>query len=541
MVNEHFLDPNNNSGRFAELNELEEDYTRIDLNEDKEVISGGGLIVDIRKDVESKISKALVDDSDTNSIIVSSTGAGKTRRILSPYILSCIMANESILVHDPKGELYYFFIKLLIEHGYKVCVLNLRDPMTGDRYNFMQKAAELWQAGKHGRAIEVARGIAQTLYEPIMDKDDRFWTETAMNLFLCYFIIACDILDAKDVSLASIYRIHIEGMVKLGASSRLKRYLDAHEDSKCYELGIPSATAPNDTRDSIFSVFSNGIVRVVLNEEIADMMTRSTFDESDLSDENRPMALFVITRDEAPQTYSTVVSSIIDTIYTSLVDKAQHMPTRRLPRRVHFILEEFGNIGALQNINDMISASRSRGIRICAVVQSLCQLYLKYSADLARVLVGNFQNLVYMASTDMELVKMISDRCGTMTDPYTKVSRPLMSPDRLTHLDKKRGETLMLLDRHYPYITDLPDMSEYSMIPVSEATVFEEREKTQIVRGVFAREVERLVKQNAVTQRSESARTTDMTPADTGRRRREEYKISDLVKEIDEMIKEGEY
>lgn len=67
----------------------------------------------------------------------------------------------------------------------------------------------------------------------------------------------------------------------------------------------------------------------------------------DFVSEKKPMALFMITRDESPQTYSTVVSSFVDMIYTRLI-------------------------------------------------------------DLAHVLIGNAQNLVYMSSTDMDLVEMIS-------------------------------------------------------------------------------------------------------------------------------------
>ena len=94
-----------------------------------------------------------------------------------------------------------------------------------------------------------------------------------------------------------------------------------------------------------------------MNEEIADMTTKSTFSVDDLAAGKKPMALFIITRDEAPQTYSTVVSSFVDMIYTKLIDLAQTEYNNRLPRTVHFILEEFGNLAKLENINDMMMAA----------------------------------------------------------------------------------------------------------------------------------------------------------------------------------------
>jgi type IV secretion system protein VirD4 len=395
-------------------------------------------------------------------------------------------------VHDPKGELYGFFYKLLEKCEFNIKVINLREPMTGDRLNFLEEAARLWKQGKEGRAIEIARGIAETLYLPLEDKNDRFWTQTAINLFLCYFTIAATISKPEYVTLAAIYKIHIQGTEKIGTMSKMQIYLENNREKKCFELGIPSITAPNDTRQSIFAVFANGIIRVVLNDDIEDMTTKSTFEVQDLASPEQPMALFIITRDEAPQTYSTIVSSIVDMVYTTLIDLTYSKYNNALPRTCHFILEEFGNIAQLGNINDMMTASRSRNIRMVLVVQSLCQLYINYSKELAQVLIGNAQNLVYMSSTDMDLVEMISRRCGNRIDPYTNETRRLLSPDRLTHLDKKRGEALFLLDRNYPYISMLPDLSSYKMIEPLDNVKFRQRDRLLVEEVKFSKIVKRI-------------------------------------------------
>lgn len=537
MNSMHYVDPNIDSGRFAEPEELEAYYTEVnyDCEDQSEPNKAAGIGIEVRCDEEGNVTGALVDGEDTNTIIVSSTGAGKTRRILSPYILSCAYAGESFVVHDPKGELYGFFYKLLEKKGFEIKVLNLRDPMKGDRLNFLQEAAELYKKGEQGRALEIARGIAQTLYLPLENKNDKFWTQSAVNLFLCYFTIAASIYDPAYVTLETIYRIHIEGIEEVNRTSmRIKLYLDEHKNEKCYELGIPSVSAPHETRNSIYSIFTNGVVRVILNDDIADMTTNSTFKIQDLVSENQPMALFIITRDEAPQTYSTVVSSVVDIIYTTLIDMAHSYSNNRLPRRVHFILEEFGNIAKLENINDMMTASRSRGIRIVIVLQSLCQLYLNYSKELAEVLIGNSQNLVYMSSTDMNLVEMISKRCGTMIDPYTNERRPLLSADRLTHLDKKLGECLLLLDRHYPYISYFPDLSSYKMIEPLEKITLKPRKKIKVEKGVFTKHVAELL-ENKLKKRMEADREERLEKA---RALKDSIALpSALHAEIDKIIK----
>jgi type IV secretion system protein VirD4 len=490
MDNKHYIDFNTDGGRFAEYEEIKNEYTYVGFDTDTAKSNKkAGLVIQIDQDVNGNVKGAIIDGNDTNTIIVSGTGSGKTRRVLSPYILSCICAKESFVVHDPKGELYGFFYTLLEKKNFNVKIINLREPMTGDRLNFLEEAAKLWKQGKEGRAIEIARGIAETLYLPLEDKNDRFWTQTAINLFLSYFTIAATILEPEYVTLAAIYKIHIQGIEKIGTMSKMQIYLEDNRDKKCFELGIPSITAANETRQSIFAVFANGIIRVILNDDIEDMTTKSTFAVQDFASPEQPMALFIITRDEAPQTYATIVSSIVDMVYTTLIDMAHSKYNNTLPRTCHFILEEFGNIAPLENINDMMTASRSRNIRMVLVVQSLCQLYINYSKELAQVLIGNTQNLVYMSSTDMDLVEMISRRCGNRIDPYTNETRRLLTPDRLTHLDKKRGEALCLLDRNYPYITMLPDLSKYKMIEPLDNVKFIQREKLPIKKVKFSKMV----------------------------------------------------
>lgn len=490
-MNRHYISSDIHFSRFAELSELEADYSRIDYDEKSEPNKAAGITITAERDEGGNVRAAIVDGTDTNTIVVSSTAAGKTRRVLSPYVLSCIYAMHSFVIHDPKGELYSFFYSLLKKYGYEIRTLNFREPMTGDRLNILQPAAEQWKKGRRGRALEMAREVAVTIYTPLEDKTDLFWTETAINLFLCYFTIAVEIYEPEYVTLGAIYRIHVEGLDEENGLNKMKLYLEAHKNEKAYELGMPSVLAPRETKNSIYSVFASGIQRMLLNEEVEDILTASTFSIEDLASEKRPMALFLITRDEAPKTYASVVASVVDIIYTTLIDMAQKHMDRRLPRMVHFILEEFGNIAMLENINDMLTASRSRGIRILIIIQSLEQLYVQYSKEVAHILIGNAGNLVYMHSSDMELVKLVSERCGSRLDPYTDNIQPLLSPDQLMQLDKKSGETLLLCGRHLPFITYLPDLSAYQMIQPCEVH-FSERKPLVLEKGVFDKCVEQI-------------------------------------------------
>ena len=64
-----------------------------------------------------------------------SSGSMKTQRGVLPLIESLSKHRESLILADPKGELYTRTRALLQERGYRVWVLNLRSPWQGQRFS----------------------------------------------------------------------------------------------------------------------------------------------------------------------------------------------------------------------------------------------------------------------------------------------------------------------------------------------------------------------------------------------------------------------
>lgn len=476
-MSDYYVDSSVYSGRFSELSDFRNSDNFVEIGYDG-TNSDSGTVVDVNYDEDGNVISALADKTTFNEIIVSSSGSGKTRRAIASYILGCIYSNQNIIVHDPKGELLCFFYSLLVEHDYNVKVLNFRNPMEGDRYNILERAARLYKSGKRSESLEIVKNVGNSIFTAIEDKEDKTWTALATNLFICYFIVACLIYDEPGlVSFETISRIHVEGQEEIASSSKIMTFLEAHkndEHRKAYEHAQDIFTCSRETRKSAFVVFDAGISNVLNNEAIGDMLSCSTFKESDFLEE-KPVALFIITRDEAPAAYSKLVACVVDQLYTSFIDIAQRLPNQRLSRVTNFVLDEFGNIGQLENINNMCSAARSRGIRMVLAIQSLTQLHLNYSPQCAKIIIENAQNIIYFHSADIALVRMLSDMCGTYISSYSEISRPLLDVNQLIHFDE--GECLFLLGRNWPYVGSLPDLSKYPMIkPVDEVDI-PERER----------------------------------------------------------------
>ena len=86
-----------------------------------------------RKQVE------IITTTQLHALIVGTTGSGKTTGFVDQNIevLGRSKGKPSLVISDPKKELYEKHAKQLIKEGYKISVLDLREPYSSARWNPM--------------------------------------------------------------------------------------------------------------------------------------------------------------------------------------------------------------------------------------------------------------------------------------------------------------------------------------------------------------------------------------------------------------------
>ena len=72
-----------------------------------------------------KPNKVWVDNGGYHNLVIGSTGAGKTQTTVLPMVNLLAKHDESMIITDPKGELYEKTANLLRNKGYKIIVINL--------------------------------------------------------------------------------------------------------------------------------------------------------------------------------------------------------------------------------------------------------------------------------------------------------------------------------------------------------------------------------------------------------------------------------
>jgi type IV secretion system protein VirD4 len=189
---------------------------------------------------------------------------------------------------------------------------------------------------------------------------------------------------------------------------------------------------------------------------LIDMLSGNDLDMGSIGKEKT--AVFLITPDENTL-YHPLVSVFVKQCYTELILEAQKQPSKKLPRRVNFLLDEFSSLPQISDFPSMITASRSRNIRFNLFVQSFTQLQAKYGYY-AEAIKGNCENLLFLHSREYPLLEELVVLSGTKYRDY-----PLISVSMLQTLDKDKGEAFVLHKRAYPFIASLPDIDLYPVNP----------------------------------------------------------------------------
>ena len=437
--------------RWSKAKEIKDDTGVVCVNPSDDNISAAGIPLIYEK------GKVWVDNSQYHNLILGTTGSGKSESVVKPTLKLLAKNGQSMIITDPKGELYKDTAEELKKRGYNIILLNFREPQQGNSWNPLTLPFRYYKEGNKDKATELLDDIASNiLYDP-NNKNDPFWEKSAADFFsgLAMGLF----MDAKEeeVNLNSINLMSTVGDERFGASKYINEYFKMKgESSNAYVLASGTINAPNDTKGGILSTFRQKIRLFTSRDKLSEMLSYSNFDMRKIGTEKT--AVFMIIHDEKT-TYHSLLTIFIKQCYETLVDVANENGGK-LPYRTNFILDEFANMPPLNDVDSMVSAARSRDIRMTFIIQNFAQLNDVYGKEVAEVIKGNCNNLIYLLSTEMAALEEISKMCGEVKSKEKEktASTPLIT---VTDLQKfKMGEALLMRSRKFPYRTKLePDFA----------------------------------------------------------------------------------
>ena len=393
-----------------------------------------------------------VDNGEYHNLVIGATGSGKTECVVKPLVNILAKKGESMVITDPKGEIYEYCGEYLKSQGYHIVILNFRDPEKGNAWNPLYLPYQYYKSGNVDKGIELLDDVSlNILYDKSSGKSDSdFWEKSAADYFsglaLGLFMDAKE----KEVNLNSINYMSTVGEERRGTTQYIKEYFNLKgEDSSAYTFASNTINAPNETKGGILSTFRQKIRLFSTRETLSEMLAYSDFDMREIG--NQKTAVFMIIHDEK-KTYHGLMTIFVKQCYETLIDCAQ-ANGGKLKYRTNFILDEFPNMPPLKDVDSMVTAARSRDIRFTFIIQNFAQLNDVYGEETAQVIKGNCGNLIYLISTELKALEEISKMCGEVKskEKDKTASTPLVTVSDLQKL--KLFEAIIIRWRKNPFKT----------------------------------------------------------------------------------------
>lgn len=421
--------------------------------------------------------------SPMHGLIIGATGSGKTTTFINPMIqiLGKSDAGSSMIVTDPKGELFQLHSGFLKERGYKVMVLDLRDPYSSFRWNPLTDIYDRYQqyvktgsrilrrngpTGElelvdgadtyndiwyeyEGKAYSDKKGLIahikvqrQKIYDevyedlndlvgvlcPIESSDDPVWEKGARSIIMATILAMLEDSEKPELEMTREKFNFFNVNKAIGNSDnnfeQLKNYFYGRNIlSKAVTLSKQVCSAAENTLASYMSIAFDKL-SIFNDEGICSLTSAMDINPAIFADEKT--ALFLKIPDEK-DTRHTLAAAFILCIYKALIKKASSREDLSLPRNVYFILDEFGNMPKIDKFDKMITVGRSRKIWFNMVVQSYAQLENVYGKNIADIVKSNCGMKMFIGSNDIETCKEFSELCGNVTVSTTSVSRSMNS------------------------------------------------------------------------------------------------------------------
>ena len=436
-----------NYSRWAKEKEIEQglDVKAVDPLAAKTDAAGIPLIMNPKK--------VYVDNGGYHNIVIGSTGAGKTQTTVLPMVNLLAKHDESMIITDPKGEIYEQTSNYLRSLGYNVVLLNFRDPQQGNAWNPMYLPYSLYKSGNIDKSIELLEDLAANiLKDPSAKGQDPFWENTSADYFAGLACALFEDANEDEINLNSINLMTTVGEEKLANTTYIKDYFSYKDPaSTAYTKASSTLMAPSETKGSILSVFKQRIQLFASRANLSEMLSNNDFDMRDIG--NKKTAVFIVIQDEKT-TYHSLVTIFLKQCYETLISVAQQSGGK-LKYRTNFILDEFANMPPLKDVTTMVTAARSRNIRFTFIIQNFAQLYEVYGKENGETIKGNCGNIIYLISTELSALEEISKMCGEVKSKEKEKtsSTPLVTVSDLQRLSQ--WETIIIRLRTMPFKTKL--------------------------------------------------------------------------------------
>ena len=416
-----------------------------------------GIPICVRRDHDGELKATFIQD--THLLAIGATRSGKTTGYVIPTLNVLLNKRNkpSIVISDPKQELYRCNAKKFADKGYKVLMLDFTNYLHSDCWNPLTKYYRAYrrylEIGSSVKVVKTDVGVKNefqgVIYDdqeeldrainevkeryldevekgitalsasviPNTNQKDPFWDDSARDLLKALIYGMLEDSESGDITednfsfdtILRIFDAFTDSDTNYDGGYFTSRVL---EQSKAHQLArkciIEQASS---TRRCISSEFAAKMNKF-RDTAVRRITCTNTFEMHDL-DDGAPTVIFVSYRDEESLHYE-VISMFLSNLYTELIAVARRKGAK-LQRPFYFLLDEFGNLPKFNDFDKVISACAGRNIWFLLILQSYAQLNNIYGKETAEIIKDNLNTHVFFGTNNPETKREFSEECGKKT------------------------------------------------------------------------------------------------------------------------------
>ena len=417
-----------------------------------------GIPICVRRDANGELQVTFIED--THLLAIGATRSGKTTGYVIPTLNVLLHKKNkpSLVISDPKQELYRGNAKKFREMGYRVLMLDFTNYMHSDCWNPLTKYYRAYQKylkiessvkvvetangprnefqgmiyedqGELDRTIaevreryldEVEKGITALTASiiPTLNTKDPFWEDSARDLLRAIIYGMLEDSETGEIteenfSFDTVMRI-CDGFTDADDNNYDGGYFTNRplETSRAHQLAHKCIIEQAKTTRRCISSSFTAKMNKFRDTAVRRITCANTFEICEL-DDGAPTVIFVSYKDEESLHYE-VISMFLSNLYTELIGVARKKGTR-LKRPFYFLLDEFGNLPKFNDFDKVISACAGRNIWFLLILQSYAQLYNIYGKETAEIIKDNLNTHIFFGTNNPETKREFSEECGRKT------------------------------------------------------------------------------------------------------------------------------
>lgn len=349
------------------------------------------------------------------------TGAGKSSTIFIPNLLSLPSNKSSVIIADPKGELFKKTSSYMRISGRNVLLFAPLSPKNSFFYNPIELASDVTEMREIAQSLLIngANAIAQLTGKT--GGGDTEWINMAVPLWCAALLFVKEVGQGVD-NISSALDLLISK-----SSEEIDFLLSNASENvqKQYNMFKTSSDA-KQTASSIKSVLSSNL-QLFTDPNIIKVSQKSEFNPCILRD--KPTAVYIM----CPENKSPYVSPFMSVFYSQIINKIMEYEGNYLP--TYMLLDEFANIGIIPSFSRLAATCRSRKISLVLGIQGVEQIYENYGDKNGESILNNIKTKLFYPGLAPTTTEYASKLCG-----YTTVET--ISTSRQRNDTKNGGESI---------------------------------------------------------------------------------------------------